>query len=213
MNLSEPPRVIREDIEWSLILIPGIHATDRPHILLLGDSITNAYFPHVEKAMEGKGYVAKLATSKSLGDPAFLEEVALVLKQCRFDVIHFNNGMHGVGYTEEEYRRDLPALIALFRQYSPGAALIGVTTTAKRVSGSPDRFDPFNERIKVRNALLRTFLTAEKIPLNDLYALTENSPDLYTADGTHFNGQGSEIQGKQVTERVQNALAERNLRK
>ena len=64
----------------------------------------------VEKQLAGKAYCARLATSKCVADPAFLDEVQLLLKQYRFAVIHFNNGLHGFGYTEDQYRSGLVGL-------------------------------------------------------------------------------------------------------
>jgi hypothetical protein len=85
-------------------------------VLLIGDSITRAYGKAVEANLKGKAYVGRMATSKSLGDPALLGEVALVLQEQRLDVIHFNNGMHGDGYSEEQYAAALPARIEMLRR-------------------------------------------------------------------------------------------------
>src|SRR5450756_2452629 len=94
--------VVRENTEWLDVWLPNSNDHDLPRVLLIGDSITRGYGKQVEANLKGKAYVGRLATSKSLGDPALLDEVALVLRQIKFDVIHFNNGMHGHAYTEEE---------------------------------------------------------------------------------------------------------------
>ena len=65
---AEPP-VRRENIEWCNIWIPDATRTDLPRVLLIGDSICNGYHTGVEKALQGKGLVAMLATSSALGDP------------------------------------------------------------------------------------------------------------------------------------------------
>ena len=96
------PHLARENIEWCNIWIPDTQEANLPRVLLIGDSITGGYGPKVADALKGQASVARLTTSKSLGDPALLAEVALVLGQCRFDVVHFNNGLHGWGYCEEE---------------------------------------------------------------------------------------------------------------
>ena len=87
--------IAREYIEWSDVWLTGANQTDKPHVLLLGNSITRGYHPKVEKLLEGKAYVGRLSGSKSVGDPALLDEVAAILKHNHFDVIHFNNGLHG----------------------------------------------------------------------------------------------------------------------
>jgi hypothetical protein len=45
---STKPSIVRGDIEWSRAWVPGINHTDKPHILLIGDSITEAYSSVVE---------------------------------------------------------------------------------------------------------------------------------------------------------------------
>jgi hypothetical protein len=203
---STKPSIVREDIEWSRAWVPGINHTDKPHILLIGDSITKAYSSVVEKQFEGTAYVARLCTSKSLGDPAYLQEVELVLGNTSFQVIHFNNGMHGGGYSEEAYRRDYPRLIAILKKRAPEAKLICATTTAKRVSNRLDQFDVFNDRIKVRNAIAREAASRAGIPVNDLFALVENQSGFYSNDGTYANGNGVEAEGRQVAESIQAVL-------
>src|SRR2546428_10337357 len=89
-----------ESIEWCDIWISHANETNLPRVLLIGDSITRDYYPDVEKHLAGKAYVARLATSRFLTDPVLAKEIALVLEGTKFDVIHFNNGMHGWQHSE-----------------------------------------------------------------------------------------------------------------
>src|SRR5688572_2329884 len=89
-SAADPPRVVRENIEWLDVWVPGNAVKDQPRVLLIGDSITRGYYKTVEDALKGKAVMCRLATSKSLGDPALLDEAKLVLGQAKFDVIHFN---------------------------------------------------------------------------------------------------------------------------
>src|SRR5215472_14441734 len=99
-----PTPPIREAIEWCDIWISHANETNLPRVLLIGDSISRAYYPEVETRLAGKAFVARLATSRFVADPQLLKELALVLDETKFDVIHFNNGMHGWQHSEEEYR-------------------------------------------------------------------------------------------------------------
>src|SRR3982750_2981738 len=90
---AAPPA--RESIEWCDIWISHANETNLPRVLLIGDSITRAYYPEVESHLAGKAYVARLATSRFISDPILLQEIALVLGNTKFDIIHFNNGLHG----------------------------------------------------------------------------------------------------------------------
>ncbi|MCU0980168.1 MAG: SGNH/GDSL hydrolase family protein [Pirellulaceae bacterium] len=132
------PHISREAIEWCNIWIPDANDTTLPRVLLIGDSITGGYGPKVADALKGKASVARLTTSKSIGDPALLAEAALVLGQCHFDVVHFNNGLHGWGYSEEEYQKAFPELVATLRKHAPQAKLIWATITPMRQAGKLD---------------------------------------------------------------------------
>ena len=111
-----PAQVVRENIEWLDVWIPNSNDHALPRVLLIGDSITRGYGKQVEANLKDKAYVARLATSKSLGDPALLDQIALILREIPFDIIHFNNGMHGDGYTEETYAAALPQLLSALRR-------------------------------------------------------------------------------------------------
>jgi hypothetical protein len=203
---SGEPSIVREDIEWSRMWVPGVNQTDRPHVLLIGDSITEAYCSVVEKELGTEAYVAKLTTSKSLGDPAFLDEVALVLRNAKFQVIHFNNGMHGAGYAESDYRRDLPKLVGLLRKGGQDTKLICATTTPKRVPNQLDKLDAFTERIKIRNRIAQEFARKNNLIIDDLYKLVVSHPEFYSNDGTHFKDSGVQAEGLQVAQMIRSAL-------
>jgi hypothetical protein len=206
---AAPPRVVRENTEWLDVWVPGNTVTGQPRVLLVGDSITRGYYKTVEEKLHGKAVVCRLATSKSLGDPALLAEVKLVLGQTKFDVVHFNNGMHGWGYTEAEYANALPELVAVIRAASPGARLVWASTTPIRVTRKVEELDPRTDRVKARNEAAAAVMAKEKIPTNDLFARVIDKPEWFSADGVHFNAKGSAALGEQVAGQIRKALAER----
>src|SRR5438093_12495828 len=110
---AEPKTVMPslESIEWCDIWISHANETNLPRVLLIGDSIARGYYPEVEKRLAGKAFVARLSTSRFVADPVLLKEFALVLDDAKFDVIQFNNGMHGWQHTEAEYRKAFPEFI------------------------------------------------------------------------------------------------------
>jgi hypothetical protein len=131
---AEPSAALpaREAIEWCDIWISHANETNLPRVLLIGDSIARDYYPEVEKHLAGKAFVARLATSRFVADPVLLKEIELVLDQAKFDVIHFNNGMHGWQHTEAEYRKAFPKLVKTIRAHAPKARLIWAATTPLR---------------------------------------------------------------------------------
>ncbi len=194
--------VPREETEWCNIWVAHADKHDLPRVLLIGDSIAVGYFPEVEKRLAGRVYVARLATSRCVGDPVLWAEVSLVLGASKFAVIHFNNGLHGIpGVSEREYGKSLPELVAQLRRLAPEAKLVWASSTPRRVKGEPTSFDPRNENVRERNRLAAALMAAEGIPINDLYALGAAHPE-YFRDAVHYNATGRAAQGMQVAEAI-----------
>jgi lysophospholipase L1-like esterase len=204
--VAQTKPVVREDTEWLDVWLPNTNSHDLPRVLLIGDSITRGYGPQVEADLKGKAYVGRMATSKSLGDPALLDEVALVLREQAFDVIHFNNGMHGAGYSEEEYAAALPALLATLRRYAPNAKLIWASTTDVRQRNHLETADPKTDRIVQRNRAAAAIVQKENIPTDDLFSLVRGHPDYHAEDGVHFSDKGSGILAAQVSDSIAKLL-------
>lgn len=204
--ISDEPRIVRENTEWLDVWVPNANAKDLPRMLLIGDSITRGYFKEVEEKLKGKAYVARLATSKSVGDPGLLAEVALVLGQTHFDVVHFNNGMHGWGYSEDEYRRSFPLFLETIKKGAKGAKLIWASTTPVRESGNLAEFNAKTERVRERNRIAAEVVAREKILVNDLFSLVAGQPEFHSNDGVHFNGKGITAQAEQVARSILGVL-------
>lgn len=200
------PTLKREDIEWTNIWVPNLQKNDLPRVLLVGDSITNSYYDTVANLLNGKAYVARLATSSSLGDPALLDQVKFMLANYKFAVIHFNNGMHGFDYTDAEYQNDIPKLLKIIRKYAPDAKLIWATTTPVRKKGHLQEFDAENRIPLARNKIVASVAAKEGIPLNDLYAMVEKNPEYSGDDGVHFKPEGAALLGKQVATMILGVL-------
>lgn len=199
------PAAGHESIEWCDIWISHANETNLPRVLLIGDSITRDYYPAVEKRLAGKAYVARLSTSRFAGDPVLLQEIALVLDNTKFDIIHFNNGMHGWQHTEAEYRKAFPRIVKTIRAHAPEAKLVWATTTTLRVSQPHCPTDPSDERIAERNAIGRAAIKEQDIEVDDLNALVRGHPEYHT-DNVHFNAQGIQIEAQQVAASIEPLL-------
>ena len=203
---DQPAKSIPEAVEWLEVRVNAADDHKLPRVLLVGDSITGGYFPGVVNELKGRANVARFASSRGLGDPALFEELALMLEQYQFSVIHFNNGLHGWAYTEDDYRAAFPKLLQLLKEHAPGAKLIWASTTPHRM-GPPkfEQFDPKNKRIQERNRIAAELVAPVGIPVNDLYALEENHPEHMT-DGCHYKPEVAAAQAKQVARFIAAAL-------
>jgi len=218
----------RESIEWCDIWLPHANEAKLPRVLLIGDSIARGYYSTVEKKLAANAYVARLATSAFLSDPMLLKEIALVLDSEKFDVIQFNNGMHGWLHTEAEYRAAFPNFLATIREHARGAKLIWVTTTPLKKNtvtqsieaGSAtdknvdthklmlitDLTRASNERIAARNSIALEFMKQQEIPVNDLNTLMAGHPEYYSGN-VHFNEKGIVVLADQVAARIKKILS------
>ena len=202
------PPSARESIEWCDIWISHANETNLPRVLLIGDSITRAYYPEVEKRLEGKAYVGRLASSAFVSDPALITQIKMVLGEYKFEVIHFNNGMHGWQHSEKEYEQAFATVLKTIQIYAPNAKLIWASTTPLKVSPTlpPDnQTQATDERIAARNAIAAKIVEAKGIPVEDLNAPMLGHPELHS-DNVHFNDQGVALQAAQVAARIERQL-------
>ena len=197
----------RENIEWLDLWAPHCNDAKLPRVLLIGNSITRQYYDNVEEQLSNKAYVARLATSKSLGDPALLDEIALALKQNTFDVIHCSNGLHGWDYPEQAYATALPLLYELVKTQAPQAKFIWATSTPLRNRDMQYQLDTRNERVKVRNQIATDFFANKPVVINDLYKALEKNPKYYSGgDGTHLTPLGIRAAANRVSDVISKAL-------
>jgi hypothetical protein len=205
---AEPPPSSLESIEWCDLWISHADETNLPRVLLIGDSITRAYYPEVEKRLAGKAYVGRLATSAFISDPMLLKEIAMVLDEYKFDVIHFNNGMHGWQHSEAEYQKAFPGFLAVIKAHAPHARLVWASTTTLKMSPklpADNLAQATDERVAGRNDIALEYISRAGIDVDDLNSLTRGHPVLHS-DNVHFNDQGIALQAAQVAAHVEKLL-------
>ena len=193
-----------EEIEWTWAVRPPHPDAKLPSVLLLGDSISRNYFPEVQQRLSGAANVYLLATSASVGDKRISRQLAdfIAMEGVRFNVVHFNNGMHGWAYSEAEYNQAFPAFLDSIRTLAPGASLVWAATTPVKVD---DVHGATNDRVNARNAIALLYINAAHIPVDDQHALMKQHLDTYQ-DSVHFNESGSKIQGDQAAESIRKVM-------
>jgi lysophospholipase L1-like esterase len=137
-----------------------------------------------------------------------VEQVKMILRNYRFAVVHFNVGLHGFGYTEDEYRCEFVKLVDVIKQSAPDAKLLWATSTPMRRVENLQELRSDNERVKARNKIVLELAAQAGIPVDDIYSLVENHPEYWANDGIHFKPEGQVTEGKQVAEAILKALTE-----
>jgi hypothetical protein len=195
---------ITEKIEWTWSDRPETPVAVLPNVLLVGDSITRGYYPAVAADLKGIANVYLFASSTCSGDPREPGELRGYFDMIgiHFAVIHFNNGMHGWGYTERQYAAGLPEEIAVLRDKAPHAKLIWASTTPVLHDATGGAT---NSRIDERNRLAAELMSRDGILVDDQHALMLKHQDLHDGD-VHFMKEGSAMQAEQVTASVMAAL-------
>lgn len=207
---TAPSRPILERIEWTDIWVTNADQDNLPRVLFVGDSITRGYFSKAEKELEGVANCARYATSAFISHQDFLDGLKIMLRRYDFAVIHINNGLHGWGYTEAQYRDGFPALIKLLKEYAPNATLIWATTTPVRRHDHVQQLkEESTRRVRERNRIALAAVKPRGFLISDLYTLVIDHPEYYQGDGVHYNGQGTAVQAKYVAGIVRKALAAR----
>ena len=196
---------ITEKIEWTWTDRPVAAVPNLLNVLLVGDSITRGYYPEVAKDLSGVANVYLFATSCASGDPRLPGQLRdyFSMMGLKFGVIHFNNGMHGWGYTEQQYAAGLPGMVTALRAGAPRAKLIWASTTP--VLHDSAKGESTNARIDERNRLAAAVMHRDAIPTDDQHALMLKHQDLHNGD-VHFTAAGSALQAEQAAAAIREAL-------
>ncbi len=137
--------------------VPGL-----PRVLLFGDSISIGYTLPVRQLVKGMANVHRIPQNGGAPDVG-LEKMKSWLGDGKWDVIHFNFGLHDAKYhsetnqraTREQYTANLQTLIT--QMQATGAKLVFATTTPVPKGGvlSPTRkFDSIEPRNKIAVTLM-----------------------------------------------------------
>jgi len=191
-------KTINEGIEWTNTWVVSAEKKDLPKVLVIGDSHVQAYYPVLSDQFKGKAYISKFTTSKSFGDPLYVEQLEWFLKSYSFDVISINNGLHGKAFTLHQYGGDLSKVYSLFKKYQPRARIVWVNTTARRIANHTSELDSLNSQVCDRNEVVAKFCTQKQISLVDLYTLSFKNPGFYQNDGIHFIPEGVKEEANEV---------------
>ncbi|MEM7200159.1 MAG: sulfatase-like hydrolase/transferase [Planctomycetota bacterium] len=194
-----------------------------PRVLILGDSISMGYTPHVTIQLEGAAVVMR-PRENCEGTTHGVKRIGawLALGEGRWDVIYCNFGLHDLKRVDPQtgrnsddpshprqaapdvYEQQLQALADRLRE--TGAKLIFATTTPVPEGVRPRR-DP--EDVDLYNAIARRVMGAAGAAIHDLGAWAAARPELQRARDVHFTRAGSEALAAEVTRRLREALAPR----
>ncbi len=183
---------------WDFVAdAPGL-----PRVLLIGDSVSRGYTLAVRKELQGKANVHR--APENCGPVANgIRKLDVWLGQQKWDVIHFNFGIHDRATPLADYTKRLEAVIE--RLEKTGAKLIWASTTPIPDDAAKNQAAA---SILERNASAASVVLRRGHSVDDLFAAV--SPQLgalQNPNDVHFNAAGYDFLGAQVAGSVLAELA------
>ena len=120
----------------------------------------------------------------------------------KWDVIHFNFGIHDRGTSVADYTARLQQLVQRMKQ--TGAKLVWASTTP--IPDNPDQKQTAASIVE-RNAAAAEVMQKHGVAIDDLFGfITPRLAEAQLPKDVHFNAQGYDMLGQKVAESVTDAL-------
>ena len=181
-----------------------------PRVLLIGDSISIGYTQPTRKLLEGKANVHRIPAN---GGPTKngIANIKKWLGDGKWDVIHFNWGIHDLKFMPDgkrqveaaDYEANLRSLVTTLK--TTGAKLIWASTTPiPEGELNPQR--KFGQ-VPEYNAIAAKVMTENGVTINDLNAwMTPRFEELQKPKDLHYTEAGSEHLARKVAEAITQAV-------
>ena len=190
-----------------------------PRVLLIGDSISIGYTLPVRELLKGKVNLHRIPTNGGATIKG-LEQIDSWIGKKKWDVIHFNWGLHDLKYMGPngenlfpkekggkvqvalvKYKKNLERLVS--RLNKTGAKLIWRNTTPIP-PGSKGRY--VGDSISY-NSAASLVMIRHGIPTHDLFTLSrERMKEIMKPANVHFTEEGSKVLAESVAEVILEAL-------
>lgn len=190
----------KEWTEWSITYSYSATETDKPRVLLIGDSICSGYQGAVRDKLAGQVNVSFWASSKCVTDPAYFRELDFMLDAYPYDAVTFNNGLHSLTTDRAEWEAAYLSAVLFIRDKLPGPNLSLVLSTPLKDAGLTAVCAVLNDSVKKIGA-------EQGLPLLDLFTAMDGlDRDAYWSDTYHFRAPAVEIQAGIIAEHVRKEL-------
>lgn len=205
--LAAPQTDTPEPIPAPIKDTPGL-----PRVLIIGDSVSIGYTPPVRALLQGRANVHRIPQNGSSSGTG-VQNLKRWLGDGKWDVIHFNFGLHdakqlpeGTRHADPEtYEKNLREIVKRLR--ATGARLIWASTTPVPDGGilSPTRrFDD----IAIYNTIAKKVMDENGVAIDDLHAaVLPKVSSLQIPHDVHFTKEGSQFLGELVAASITAELA------
>ena len=194
----------KERYEWIQSWCDEADKTDKPRVLLVGDSITRGYEAIVRELLSDVCYVDYLATSYAADNKLFSVLVEDFAKNSNYSAVHFNHGLHGIQMCPRTYKSKVKNLLLRLSQNSK-IILAETTVVYKEGNKRPDPV--WKKRVTERNEVVAELVTELECAWDRLYDVSVSIPkELRSSDGMHYQVAGYEILADSVAKSILKVL-------
>jgi hypothetical protein len=200
LPLHKGEKVAGKSNAWDFVEdAPGL-----PKVLLIGDSVSRGYTQAVRSELKGKANVHR--APENCGPVAHgLRKLDVWLGQQKWDVIHFNFGIHDRATPLADYGKRLEELLE--RLEKTGARIVWASTTP--IPDDPAK-NQFSASILERNAVAEVLVKRRRHSMDDLFAaVSPKLLELQNPNDVHFNAAGYDFLGAQVAASLLAALGKK----
>lgn len=208
-------------------MVPIEEQPGLPRVLLIGDSISIGYTVPVRELLKGEANVLRPLTNCGPTTRG-VESLDAWLGDKKWDVIHFNFGLHDVVYFADDgktraeptaagarhqvpidqYEKNLREIVQRLKK--TGATLIWCSTTPVP-EGSAGRIG--DESVEY-NAIAAKIMNENEIAIDDLHAFAlPKLKEIQLPKNVHFTPSGSKVLAEQVVASIRTALKARAAKK
>ncbi|HUT94265.1 MAG TPA: GDSL-type esterase/lipase family protein [Thermoguttaceae bacterium] len=172
-----------------------------PRVLLIGDSVSRGYTQAVRKALAGKANVHR-APANCGPTATGVRKIDVWLGDGKWDLIHFNFGIHDRATPVADYTRRVEQLVE--RMKKTGAKLVWASTTP--IPDDPGKKQTAASIIE-RNQAAAEVMKKHGVAINDLFTfITPHLSTVQNANDVHFSAQGYDLLGRQIAAAIEAAL-------
>jgi lysophospholipase L1-like esterase len=206
---SQQPKAEAKKKAPTPAFVPTVDVAGLPRVLIIGDSISIGYQVALKEALAGKANVHRPAVNCGPSSRG-VEQIEDWLGNGKWDVIHFNFGLHDVRHfdyakkpvdadqghrqvNDADYEKNLETLVT--RMKKTGAKLVfGLTTpvpegAAGRIKGDEVKYNEIASRVMQRQA----------VAIDDLYGFAlPKLAEIQRPKDVHYTEEGSKVLAGQV---------------
>jgi hypothetical protein len=197
--------LIRENIEWISIRWHNAPDTKAKRVLLTGDSIVVGHGTRVHDLLKDKIRVDYFATAKHVTDAEFMGDLDFMLARGNYELIVFNNGLHGFDIDDELYKPALREALMTLKGRTPKLAWRSSTPILDK-SNLKKLNSERNPRVIRRNKDAAAVAKELGLPVLDLYSEMVKRKEFFSPDAVHFNEAGQQFQAEKVAEFIRSLL-------